>query len=782
MFVRKQGTLHAQRLNFYGYAKLTPIQQPHVNRAHVLVPSRKLTIFEPAFERTDITELQLNIAKRWAKSYVDSLKAQLKASQDEEERSAFKEMMASLDRSLAWQSKQNSTGFKLKKPWAADAMQVEELLYETDKKKPGFGRVTTNTLYALDCEGAEIASTKVITSVTYSQPQGHPRALTRLVKVVSPENEPSVSSSTLSTLTNTLLNRVDAEGTDTQWTYDKTGCLTNVKSTRAGAVVHETTHTRTQLASGYLQHEVHETGTTLASRLTVDAQGRALETSITYDGKNWLLMASADYDDLGRQCATRIFDYDAGHQCLHQLETLYTFLQDQSGHTTTSRLKDAAENVLDSKSVDITYSAHSRKAVHGNFSYATRWDPVTGTLTEESGLDKANRGTLQINSVFDAQGRKTSIESRRLDVKNAALLSATQLSYSEDGLLAGVHRKAGGQSFEQTFEYDEHGRLIKQNENGLIIENRYSADNHSSFANEATLTRVSTDNNEKTSKPIVLGSQTVDALGQLHTRTVNGVVESFTASDDTPNDGSPPPLKAFSSTWDSATRTLDVLCPVSYELDGKIIESLNTRTLYSLRGQILKKKDIVGQTTAYTYDAFGRVTEQVNEVCKTTFTYQDDGLLSQECIEDVGKKRTLTVHYAYDALSNEVSRTFTCPGMATHVLSRTLSADGQLTSSTLKVGNDEHSSDRYVYDAHGRLIKWSGSGKHFMFHEGAMVEQVFDYDLLGNVTRTQYIEKIGGPALLDGALYSKDPTCRKSRGYCTNTALKRSRAIISAAG
>ncbi|MHC2144145.1 hypothetical protein [Pseudomonas sp. 210_17 TE3656] len=133
VYFRHGDTLHPRSLTFYGYTKLTPIAHPHVNRTHTLVPFKKLTIIDPNFERVDISSLQLDIAKQWAKPFADSLKLQVNAAEDAEEKSTFTNMISNLDKCLEMQSKQNGVGFRLKKPWAAHSMHVESLSYETNQ-------------------------------------------------------------------------------------------------------------------------------------------------------------------------------------------------------------------------------------------------------------------------------------------------------------------------------------------------------------------------------------------------------------------------------------------------------------------------------------------------------------------------------------------------------------------------------------------------------------------------------------------------------------------------
>ncbi|MHC2144144.1 RHS repeat-associated core domain-containing protein [Pseudomonas sp. 210_17 TE3656] len=515
--------------------------------------------------------------------------------------------------------------------------------------------------------------------------------------------------------------------------------LTTEKRSLTGAPTSETTQALTPLSTGQLQYQIQSSNSADATRVTLDAQGRIRESWIKGKSEKWLLINSADYDSLGHQSCVCAFDYDADDNRINEHRTTCTFSADGSGHTSTKMLKDGAGNVIDSKLVEYIYGDDYHNVIHGTFKLQKKWDNTTRTLKIESGLTTDTKGVLQIESIFNLEGRTIATRTSTGQKNNLIELTSATYRHTHTGLLAEIQKQVGSESFSNTFEYDEHDRLLRQDENGVVISNVYSSTIPTPVALQAT---IATKGSE--AAPLILGSQTIDDLGRIKTRTVNGVMGSFNYENSIPLQDIDGVIKGCSSNWDSDKQTLTEICPVSLSFDSSITDSLTTQTLYSLRQQALQTTDIVGHVTNYTYDAFGRLIIQCSEACRASLSYRDDGLLHQEIIEDLKQKRCMTVAYTYDLSGNELSRTFTCPGIPTHVLSRTLLADGRLGKSVLTVDEKEHSADAYTYDEHGRLTQWTGENKGYLFHGQNIVKETFKYDLLGNVTENHCTGKDWG--------------------------------------
>ncbi|WP_296264743.1 RHS repeat-associated core domain-containing protein [Pseudomonas sp. UBA6562] len=733
--IRQGGVLHAQSLTFYGYQKFVPIKQPHVRRAHVLKPSHKLTILEPDFERVDISALQLEIAKTWAKPFTDSLKAQMTASVDAEEKAQFVSMQASLEKSLKQQSEQNASGFKLRKPWRAMSMRVDELSYGTDPKKPGFACLKKSTAYALDQDGAAIASKKIVTALGYSQPSTPPHRITVTATVSAPDGVTTTSSTTRSHLTGRLYQKVDGDGQVTELNYTSNGLLASQSLSSALQPAVIITYTLTPLPSGHVQHQVQNSEFGHGTRVTIDQQGRVRAHWLTRDGKNWLLQTSSEYDREDLEIRLSVFDYDAKNLLISEHETVTTFAAEDDARQVVRTLKDGKGNVVDSKTIVTSRIEDGLKAVHGDFTLKQTWDAGTRTQALISSVSNSTKDAFKIQTSYDVEGHRTAVIVGTVEGTKTHQREKVEFKYDRNGWLTESHRTAGNHSVKSLFDYDSFGRLTSQNSNGIVINNTYAADTRSPIATRATITDSSG------GASLELGSQSVDSLGRLSSRSVGGVVESFNDEASPGSQDTPPVLDGYACKWDSANQTLLMDCPVGLTLDRTSSTTLRTAAAYSAAGQLLRTTDIADYVMHYKYDAFGRLTALDSDTFRAAFTYRDDGLPLQETVEDISGQRTMTVAYTYDLAGNEISRRFTCPGMPSHELKRTLLADGKLSKSELLVDKKSHSSDAYQYDSHGRLIQWDGDGKYFKYKEGAFAKQTFDYDVLGNVTSTQCSEK-----------------------------------------
>ncbi|WP_438280179.1 RHS repeat-associated core domain-containing protein [Pseudomonas alabamensis] len=725
---RQDGAWHAQSLTFYGYQKFIPIKQPHVRRAHVLKPSRRLTIVEPDLERVDISALQLKIARDWAKPFSDSLKAQVAASQDEDDKAQFIKMQASLETCLKRQSKQNAMGFKLKKPWKAMSMRVDELTYESDTQHLGFACLKESSTYALDQDGKPITSKKVVTTLSYNRQKAHAHRLTVTATIKSPDGVTTTCSTTRSELTNRLYEQVDREGQVIQLQYKPNGMFDRQSLSAPGQPNVDITYTLTALSNGHFKHTVQNSEFNHTNSLHVDPQGRVRDHWLTRDGTTWLLLASSEYSNDNLESHVYVYDYDAQNLRISEHETSTTIDAERNDCTVVRTLKDGEGNVVDSKTITVTQGDNESKATHGDFTLKQTWDTSARIQTLTSSLPSCVKGEFNIQSIYNPEGYRVEASVGITEGTKKTELKKIEFKYDKNGWLKKSDYKAGGHSVSNLFEYDTFGRLVSQNSNGIVINNTYPADTQTPIATTATIT------DSHSGTLLNLGSQTVDGLGRLKSRTVNGVTESFTTDAVTKLQDTPIVPTGYACNWSSDTQTLTVDCPIGVKLNETPAESLKTVATYSQAGRLLHTTDIIGHVTHYGYDAFERVVTLRSESFETTFLYRDDGLLQQEVINDISSKRSMTVVYEYDVAGNEISRTFNCLGMPSHQLKRTLLADGKLSKSQLFVDRKTHSSDAYQYDNHGRLSQWSAKGKFFELREGYFTNQTFEYDVLGNVT------------------------------------------------
>ncbi|WP_421569918.1 RHS repeat-associated core domain-containing protein [Stenotrophomonas sp. PD6] len=181
----------------------------------------------------------------------------------------------------------------------------------------------------------------------------------------------------------------------------------------------------------------------------------------------------------------------------------------------------------------------------------------------------------------------------------------------------------------------------------------------------------------------------------------------------------------FSSTLDLASLTY-----------SETYEGLTSESTYSLRGSLVQFKDIAGNTTRLTYDLRGMIGKiNAADVAEATFEYDIEGRILTETIRCLSAAKDMVVTFAYDAMGNEIKRTFTCDGFDTITIDRALLSDGRLKKSTLNVKDVERRSDSYQYHDGGRLKDWSCSDEEaFGPGSAGFTRQEFTYDTLGNVT------------------------------------------------
>jgi len=728
------GKTEAISLTYYGYEKFVPVAHREIARTHVLVPTFKLTVFEPEYERVDISAKQLEIARRWSKAYSDSLSQQLKTATEGDDKAYFQQAIDNLETCLKAQSKLNGIGFKLTKPWSADAMRAEELTYEVDKKNAGFGRVKASTAYALSGEGKKVDDSVVVTSFKYTRGAETPRVITITTELKTADAIVVGSSMKRSELTGRLYEVLDNASVKKLFSYNESSMLTKQEVFQGDQLVSAVDFTVTPVKGGKYLFERKVSGSDDWSRTMLDIQGRICETWETDDGKTWLQLSGASFDDSGQLTSFTQYDYGVDGKNISQHITNYEYRE--KSVACVSVLKNGEGRQVDKQTTTITYGADFSSITHGDFKLERSLDRATRKIITTTGVMGSNAGMLRVEALFNEDGQLSLENINAVSADKQNLIGSSALTYGRNGLLSRATRKSGDNTFEFSYEYDRYGRLLKQDDNGVVIGNRYSARTLLSIATEASI-------QEDGGKIVLLGSQTLDGLGRVKTRTVNGVQESFSYKQASrwsePIDlQGPEAMKGYSSEWDSAKLTYTQICPVRDTLDGSGGSALSTAMRYSRNGRLLSMTDVAGYDTDYTYDAYGRLSALCNNACKTSFVYGDDGSLKQEIIEDVLEKVSMTVTYAYDVMGHETSRTFTCEGMATHTLVRELFPDGRLIKSILKVGDKEHSSDQYTYDARGRLTAWSATGKSVPFGPNpTIIEQTFNYDNLGNVIKTQ---------------------------------------------
>ncbi|QBF26496.1 hypothetical protein EXN22_12625 [Pseudomonas tructae] len=723
VYCKEDEQVHAQRLTYFGYDKFVPAKHAALTRAYVLVPSIKLTVTNPSYEKIDISAKQLEIAKAAAKTYVDHLNARINDN-NQTDTDAYKAALASLNDNLKAQSKFNGSGFKLKKPWVADTLQLEDLTYETDGNNAGFGQVKSNTVQQLDAEGNKVAASKVTTLMTYSRDSQNKRKLTVKTSVTAVGVPTLNSSNTLSELSGRRYQTIDSNAISTQIEYDETGRV-KTRQVKQGD---------TLIVANQFSHQVLKDSVYQFDQLTADGKsgersvwsqnGRMLQSWVCDEG-NWILLSDMQLDGYGRPSVDIKYDYDAANKCIQKLQTSWAYQASSNEITTT--LMDGQGKTLDSQSVTFSGSGGEKRMKHGSFELSQRLDLGKRTLTRQ--VADSSGPMLKETTTYDNQWRP--VAARQDSVKDSTVtpLTSARMSYGWNGLLSKLSVQDGVTT---AYGYDHFGRLTEQDSGGVVINNSYQATLGGSVATEATIKGAGKDD-----VAISLGRQAVDPLGRLKSRTLNGAKQDFayTGSSRLPTVDAaqgPSVMKGFTSTWDAKAYTLSESCVIS-KIDTEVGETATSKTRLSRCGQVLGFTDINGIDIVYTYDAWGRLTKSKSSLCETVLKYADSGVLIEEEVKDLSRKLSMTIAYGYDVSGDEISRSFTCPGMKTLVLTCERDQTGRLLKSVLSEGGSEQTCNAYVYDSQGRLEEWTRTKGP----DKSKVREAYTYNVLGRVEKCE---------------------------------------------
>ncbi|AKC70505.1 RHS repeat domain-containing protein [Pandoraea oxalativorans] len=726
---RKDGDKrYARRLAYFSYLKFIPKAVPNVDRPHVPLPHRKLTVFQPSYEEVDVSAEQLIVAKNAAKALLDSFTKQYNSTKDKDEKAKVQSLIDDLNKSLSVQSKTNARGFRLNNTtgkWPEGSMHLEENEYQTKIDDPGFGQLSANTTWLLGEFGNKLPGSEIRATFVYEKDAKDKRKVTVRTTTTAAQGITVTTSRTRSALTSRVYETIDGENLRTQFTYDTSGLLTSAKSMRGDVTLGQRDYSLTPLKGQLWQYQTTESACKQYARVIRDELSREREAWISPDGKRWLQMLRSDYDPQGRLSRTDEFDYDPTNTKCSTLTTTWTFDDDANKCAVTKTLKDASDKVLDTKTLTLTSKAMSETMLMGTAETVRSYDAAKRMLIETSGAP--NAPAFRKRSTFDVGGNLTSVSIETIDANGEVFAGdKTTLSYDNYGRLETLTPKIGAAT---AFTYDRFDRLITSTTNDIEIGNAYSA---ASLANVATRSYVKDSFADLTSAKI-LGTQTIDGLGRPTTETVNGNTVKFSYEgssrwsrrDDL--GARPETLKGYKSELDSSR--LQYTETITDDSATRISKTTSGR-----RGLMLEFDDVTGTNTKYQYDAFGRLIGMKSDVCESKFFYYDNGLLKQENIKAVKSGLTIRVLYTYNRSGIETCRDFLCTELKTHSIESRRMDDGRIDRVLLKVDDTIVSGDYFEYDDSHRLSAW------YCSHEGAegdsgkkFVKQVFSYDRFGNV-------------------------------------------------
>ena len=748
------------KITYFGYDKISTASNPLIDRRHVVVLARKLTVWTPHVTEVNVTTAQRAIADQSIKEMVNALEMCAEGVKDDKYlREGYESSITAIKGSAKDQSERNNKGFKLDN-WNNAHMTVEDFTYDTNTSSEHFSKLKSNTVYFLDSKGKKVANSEVATTFDYTTDKKSKRKLKTSIEVVSAK-EKLVSEHVQEGFTNTLVESTDSSAIKTSYTYTN-GALSAEKVVQGDTVLSDvhidyavdpkTRHFKVSTRSAKGLHR----------RTTFDEHGRQLEewTSLTGEKDDWrqrsetLLTAAGStiktyiYSPQGKKLELSIKDFDQQGTPTRWVERDYTasgelydtriteWTRDDTGVTKTVVLQDSGGNKIDTRTQTKKLEANKITVKHGTFTETFNWDASKRTAQYSSAHTGYTDG-LQLDMTYNASGQLTKTQYSKKSKDKSTSFGVQTTEYNAHGLPQKITLDANPSL---TFHYDPTDRLIKQERDGLALIYEYAKHNASpSPVSISTSVKSKATDSEEVARATVLGTQTLDAWGRVKSQKVNNTTKDFTYSGASPiTQGKSTSIanvyKGYSATWAADSRSYTEACVFATSAAASEKRTLSTKHELSLRGRLIKVTDIAGQATSYTYDAFGRIIKQSSAVSITTAQFGDDGQLKTETIEDLASKRVMTISYRYDVLGREIERSFTSDGMETITLGRTLSSAGRLEKQTLKINDKAKSHEEYSYNTHGQLIHWKPTDTYYTRATSKITEEFFEYDGLGNIT------------------------------------------------
>ena len=748
------------RITYFGYDKVPTIPNDLIDRNHVVVLARKLTVLMPKVSTVSVTEAQRAIADKAIEEMVAALKVCINSVKDDDYlREGYEASMASIKNAAKAQSEMNDKGFKLDN-WQNAPMTVEEFTYYTAPTSAHFCKLKSSTVYSLDEAGSKIESSEVDTTLTYETDSKAARKITTNTLSTS-SNKVLKTRYVQEGFARTPVERTDAAGIKTQYGFVNGALSTNIitqgTSTLSSARVGYTVDAEKRT----IQMQVNDENG-LNRRTTFDERGRirAEWTNLTGNEDAWRQSSKATYNESGGTITKYIYDtegkqhelsvahFDTHGNPTQLLEYDYDALGNIFDIRTTEWtstpteitkkivMKDRDGTVLDTRTQTEQRKGSEIVIKRGDFSETYKWDASQRRAHYSNG-NKGAAETLQLTIDHDAYGQPIRTQYSKKTGEKTIDISLHTTEYNVHGL----PRKITADSAPPlTFEYDATGRLTKKEKDGAVLLYEYEKDSASPTPiSMSMLQATNADEPINEVAPTLLGKQTLDAWGRMATQTVNGVTRTYTYSGAS-SIPSPNPqridnlFKGYTQKWNSRDRTYTETCSYSAEASDDGSQTLSTQSELSLRGRLIKMTDIAGQATSYTYDTFNRVIKQANPACITTAVFTDDGRLQSEAVQDVTSKRVMSISYSYDVLGRETERRFTSDGMDTIVLQRELSPAGRLVKHSLNVGDKPKYIHEYQYNDRGQLVDWNGNGASFSIQGRDYYREAYGYDAIGNMT------------------------------------------------
>ncbi|OZG74661.1 hypothetical protein BTA51_06655 [Hahella sp. CCB-MM4] len=170
-------------------------------------------------------------------------------------------------------------------------------------------------------------------------------------------------------------------------------------------------------------------------------------------------------------------------------------------------------------------------------------------------------------------------------------------------------------------------------------------------------------------------------------------------------------------------------------MQGGLMEEAAYR--YSMQGLLTEYKDPLRKLQRNYYDECGRLERIEYEHAQAVFSYNGFGKLSQCDLHDLHHNVFITTMLEYDELGREWSRSITCPGRDTYVMTQSYTSEGKIARRLTMQGGALMRDESYEYDARGRLQYYYCDGENPRRNrDGAGIRaQAIDYDSLDNIIK-----------------------------------------------
>ncbi len=544
--------------------------------------------------------------------------------------------------------------------------EVEAIQYYDDVAKPvSHGRIHKATSWLLDENGSKIDKSSDVTEYSYLVRDGG--RLETSVNTAAGWRTHSVD-----TATNRTVSTSDRFSNKTTWEYDAIGRVQKVSDSNSGGETLDATEYRYEaLVEGTrVQANSRNGGST---RVQYDQFGRATRSQTWISpALGWRTLSSTQYDVLGRLVRSVKCDYylGGGLLCRDAQHSSY----DDWGHLVQVR-SDAGGKVVAHVSDDPVAQAR------------TEWTEIDGAAGHKMVTTFRENGTPLKMSLMDAKG---------------ALLDEVEHTYTPKYELSSIRGKFMP---ERKFEYDHHGRQVKQDVSGIIMKNHYPAHTKKAISTKATLWD---------DYDFSVGSQVVDE----HTR-VTEVERNGRTFKHEYKDGDF--FKGFLGVMKS-NNSIEPLRPEKQEREydaerlhltekfkGKAGALLESAYRYSIQGRPVEVVDPFAGKTCYRYDGLGRPVGTSNPLVYSATVLNELGQAREEAIHDKFSGVIAMVTYRRDALGRETERCIAVPGFEELILRRTLDGAGRLVAAetvTRKNAEIVVRDERFSYTSNGRLGKY----------------------------------------------------------------------------